>query len=149
MIILEEFDKAVTAIEDRIEGNQHYSNLKDMAFDLKESLYEREIIKELELNPNELAGPTINFKLYGLPESIVLKVWTDSDIYYCGLFKQHYTNIIIDGVNTNVKNHLDIHLSNTFNEMGIASFNTIDDLEIVVINYLANTYVSKNNTTVV
>jgi len=149
MDILEKFENMVETLGEHTDADNRFRDLREMALELKSALEGKDLIKYIEIVPNDMGGSSVVFKLHGMPELVILKAWTDSDVYYCGLFTRHVeTHKNPDGTETKVKLYMDSRIENSFNEAGIMVSNTIDELEDMLLVYMANTYYIHINTSV-
>lgn len=147
--MLEKFDSFYEMLSANDSNDEPFTHLKEMATEFVDTFRERNIIKNIEIVPNDMIGSSVIFRLYALPENIVIKIWIDSGIYYVAMFRQHIENRLNECNETiQVRTHFDIKLEETFNQSGILSFKTLDEVEDIMINFLVNQHYSKSNTVI-
>ena len=126
-------EERLEAIENNINSREIFEHMVSLAKEIHEGLKSFDIIKKVELRPNDLRGGSISFYITTHPESIFIKLWNEQGYYFLSLFRK------IEGM-------FDQQLTGTFNEDGILTCKDLDEFEERILDFLSNEIYNREHT---
>ena len=119
-------------IESNMGKNGVWEHLAIMGKEMFESLRDTKIITKVELRPTDMLSGSILFHVATMPNGVVLKIWQNSDAFYVAFFKQ-------------TPEYFEQQIPNTFNENGVLPCDSLDAVELRLLDFFANEIFNRAN----
>ena len=120
-----DLNERMILLSENCSGNKQLQEMSTLAHTLSNDLRDYDIIRKIVIAKNDLLNGCIELYITTMPESIVMKLWYNSNMYYLSFFKKS-------------DDFFDVQLKETFNASGIMPAHTIEEAEERILDFLAN-----------